>query len=80
MRTITRLSACAALLVIAALTAAAPAWADSEPLQPLPASTTDLVALGIAVAALAVVCWLILGRVVRARRARQRPKAGGDGL
>jgi type IV secretory pathway VirB2 component (pilin) len=76
MRLTTRLPACAAALVAALLAAPASAWGDSEPLQPLSASTTDLVALAIAVAALVVVCWLVLGRLVRARRAQQRANAG----
>jgi len=68
----------AAVCVIAWLAAPSAAWADSEPLQPLSASTTDLVALGIGIATVAVVCWLVLDRLAEARRARRRTRAGRD--
>jgi L-lactate permease len=72
--------ACAAGLtaLLVALVVAPPAFADSMPLQPLSASTTDLIVTGIVVACVVVVCWLILYRLAEARRASTRRQRARD--
>ena len=55
-------------VLLLVLIAAAPALADGEPATPLSGHTTQLLVIGIVVAAVVVAAWLALFRIARARR------------